>query len=139
MKLLVAFIFTLFSFTAYAADQTESVLNADCSRGAAFDSFQCFSKKLSIQEKRMDEAVQHALLNINSMWGKAANEELKAKLLQTQAHWKEYRDGQCTYRYYTKASAHPPSLSMEIAACKLDKTEERIKEIKNTFLVRKVE
>jgi uncharacterized protein YecT (DUF1311 family) len=131
MKFFQVFVTILFFFL-----QTNVVFATenDCSRGAAFTSFQCYSKELKAFELEMDKALESAAASVKTHWGTEADQELKKRMAETQVSWKKYRDGHCEKDYYTKASVHPPSLSMEIAACKVKKTKERIKEIKKSFL-----
>jgi uncharacterized protein YecT (DUF1311 family) len=108
-------------------------INRDCSAGGALDQFQCVEKLQSQKDVKLREAIEKLKSKAKSMWGPLADKEINARVDSSQANWLKYRDEQCEYGYYTKAKAHAPSQSFDMAICKYKKTDERIKEIENTI------
>lgn len=138
------FAFVLACLLAYEAGAAETKVNCtdvsktvdaeikaidlECSNGTALDQYFCFVEKLKPLEDRLEKEFQANVANSRSPWGKAAEEETRARLITTQKAWIEYRNGYCSRNYYTKAPTHPPSESRSITRCKIIKTVERLNE-----------
>ena len=107
-------------------------INQDCSGGSALDQFQCVEKLQIKKDTKLKDAIETLKSKAKSMWGRLADEEINARVDSSQTNWLKYREDQCEYGYYTKAKAHAPSQSLDIAVCRYKKTDERIKEIEST-------
>lgn len=94
---------------------------------------ECMTKQLDRKNLDLEKLISE-ILDTESSWGEDATKEIHARLIDAQKSWKKYRDKQCSYDYYSNLKMHSSSSGIPRIACKKKKTEERIKELKETYL-----
>lgn len=98
----------------------------------ALDQYNCGSKLLASLEQDLDKSLKELSKSKKNIEKEEAVKELQERIIKTQNAWILYRDGQCHENYYTNAPVHPPSQSASIRMCQIEKTKQRIAEVKSS-------
>ena len=98
------------------------------------DMYSCSKKKLKEKEREMDALIKKAVINYSNFEGSGATEENRNRIIASQQAWKKYRDEHCLFGYYERSPIHAPSQDAAIEGCRLSKTEDRIREIQQSYL-----
>lgn len=107
--------------------------NPFCEKNTPHEMRECFALALKQSEKEMDNSIKDANRNIKVEWDDKSI-EIENRLISSQAAWVEYRDALCARNYNSKARTHSSYESVEIAACKYQKTKERVAELRKLYL-----
>ena len=107
--------------------------SVECTELTPLKNYQCLKEQLNQMDLHALHSIQKIKKNIKSEWGAIADEEIRERVEISQEAWLKYREGYCSFIYFSKAPSHPPSEGERIMRCKINKTKERNIELEELY------